>query len=88
MDFEYRPQLPTIGAPTLAIIGARNLICAPRVAAVIRAGIPGSRLVTRGRSKHLVHLEEPRKFADFVSAFVAALTGTCVIRAPSTGVAI
>jgi proline iminopeptidase len=71
VDFDYRPRLPSLEIPTLIVTGARDFICAPRLAEMIRAGIPGSRLVTMQRSGHLAHLEEPELFADAVASFLA-----------------
>ena len=62
--FDVRPRLGEITAPTVIIVGAHDFICGPRWAALLHAGIAGSRLVELKASGHFGHLEEPVEFAD------------------------
>jgi proline iminopeptidase len=71
VDFDYRPGLPSLDMPVLIVSGSRDFICAPRLAEMIHACIPGSRLLTMQRSGHLAHLEEPGLFAEAVASFLA-----------------
>ncbi|MFB4278899.1 alpha/beta fold hydrolase [Nonomuraea sp. MTCD27] len=52
-----------------------SVICGPRRAGELAAGIPRAELVLLEHSGHLGHVEEPEAFARAVTAFVAATAG-------------
>ncbi|GAA2891028.1 hydrolase [Actinoplanes cyaneus] len=68
--FDVRARLGEISAPTVIIVGEHDFICGPRWAAMLHAGIPGSRLVTLRSSGHFGHVEQPVPFAEAVSALL------------------
>jgi proline iminopeptidase len=68
--FDFRSQLSSLRIPTLIIVGAGDFICAPALAKMLHASIPGSRLVVMERSGHMAHLEEPAAFAATVASFL------------------
>ena len=68
VPFDFRPQLAELRIPALVIVGARDFICAPRLAAMI--AIPGAQHVVLPRSGHFGHVEEPAAFAAAVAAFL------------------
>ncbi|GIM88949.1 alpha/beta fold hydrolase [Paractinoplanes toevensis] len=61
--FDVRPRLGEIAVPVVVIAGVHDFICRPRWAAMLHAGIPGSRLVELASSGHFGHLEQPAEFA-------------------------
>ncbi|MFG2075239.1 alpha/beta fold hydrolase [Nonomuraea maritima] len=70
-----RDALPSLGVPTLVVVGRYDVICGPRWAQELNDLIPGSRLVVLENSGHLAHVEEPEQFAAAIRDFV---TGTSV----------
>lgn len=72
-DYDVRPQLGQIAAPTLIISGARDFICSPRFAHGMRDSIRSARLVTLAHSGHFGHIEEPAAFGAAIGAFAASL---------------
>ena len=65
--FDLRPELRTIAAPTLVVVGDDDFICGPASANAIVRELPDARLVTIPDSGHFVYIEQP-------AAFRAALT--------------
>lgn len=70
---EIRARLHEIATPTLILVGAKDFICSAKMADIIHAGIPGSRLVVLPHSGHLGHIEEPGAHAAAIRDFLAAL---------------
>jgi pimeloyl-ACP methyl ester carboxylesterase len=70
VPFDFRTDLAKLDIPTLIIVGARDFICAPRLASLLHEAIPGSQLLVLERSGHMGHVEEPEVFASAVAAFV------------------
>ena len=65
--FDYRPELPSIIARTLAITGRSDFICGPVWSEALHRGIAGSRLVILENSGHFGSIEEPVAFRDAVT---------------------
>jgi proline iminopeptidase len=70
--FDFRADLAKLDVPALVVVGARDFICAPRLAKLLSDSLPGSKLVTLERSGHMGHLEEPERFATLVGDFLAS----------------
>ncbi|BCY10637.1 alpha/beta fold hydrolase [Actinoplanes sp. L3-i22] len=68
--FDVRARLGEITVPTVIIVGEHDFICGPAWAAMLHAGIPGSRLVTLTSSGHFGHVEQPAEFAAAVTALL------------------
>jgi proline iminopeptidase len=67
-DFDLRPELRKVEAPTLVVAGDDDFICGPACADAIVGALRDARLVTIADSGHFVYVEQPE-------AFRAALTG-------------
>ncbi|MCP2360089.1 pimeloyl-ACP methyl ester carboxylesterase [Nonomuraea thailandensis] len=67
-----RDALGSIRAPALVVAGRHDVICGPRWAGELAAGIPRADLVVLENSGHLGHVEEPDAFARAVTTFVSA----------------
>lgn len=64
-------DLEAITAPTLVIHGARDKIIHPRTADVLAARLPRARRVILDRIGHVPQLEDPRRVAALIAAFLA-----------------
>jgi proline iminopeptidase len=73
-NFDLRPQLSSITAPTLIIAGRHDWICAPEFSEEMHRLIPGSDLRIFEGSSHSIGADEPQKFADAVAGFVVYKT--------------
>lgn len=69
---DYRPDLPSITAPTVVLTGRQDFICGPIWARMLHHGIPGSRLVIIENSGHFAQIEQPD---EFLAAVTGLLTG-------------
>ncbi len=67
------PQLGTIAAPTLVLVGEHDTPSPPNVVRVWQERIPNSRLVVVPGAGHLSNLESPDVFNDEVSDFLDTL---------------
>ncbi|MGF1598216.1 MAG: alpha/beta fold hydrolase [Acidimicrobiales bacterium] len=72
-DTDHRPDLASIGCPTLVIVGDEDVVTGPRAAQALADGIPDARLVTIAAAGHLANQERPEAFNDAVAAFLASL---------------
>jgi proline iminopeptidase len=70
-DWDMRPELGRIEAPTLVITGAVDFICGPACAADIAAGIAGSKQVLIEDCGHFSFIEKPERFREEVTQFLA-----------------
>ncbi|MFI7003361.1 proline iminopeptidase-family hydrolase [Nocardia sp. NPDC050175] len=82
-DWSVEPLLPDITAPTLVLSG-RHDEATPATVAPYLALIPDARWEVFEKSSHLPHLEEPERFTEAVSAFLAAATQRSLPRVPTT----
>lgn len=67
------PEHGAIRAPTLVVWGDRDELIPRSDQERLVAAIPGSRLVAYPDAGHVVHWEEPERFARDVAAFVTSL---------------
>jgi pimeloyl-ACP methyl ester carboxylesterase len=68
--FEVRTMLPTIGVPTLCMVGDHDFICSPVQAEAIAQGIPGAELSRFADSGHFCWIEEPAAFRTALENFL------------------
>lgn len=69
-DWDITDRLHTITTPTLLVSGAHDE-ATPRIVGEIRDRIPGARWELFAWSSHMPHVEEPAKFKDVVTTFLA-----------------
>ncbi len=69
-SFDLRGELRTIEAPTLVVVGNRDLIAGPVCADAIVRELPDARLVTIRDSGHFVYVEQPGAFRDALTDFL------------------
>jgi 3-oxoadipate enol-lactonase len=69
-NFDLKPGLPSIKAPTLCIVGSKDATV-PGMKA-INAAIPGSKLVEIEGAGHLSNLEQPQAFTRALQQFLQA----------------
>jgi proline iminopeptidase len=69
-NFDLRPELSAITAPTLILAGRHDWICAPEFSAELHALIPGSDLRVFEESGHSIRADETQNFVDAVAGFV------------------
>jgi proline iminopeptidase len=69
-DFDLRPELARITAPTLILAGALDWICPPEFSTEIQALIPGSRLEVFGGASHSLRADAPDRLFDAIITFV------------------
>jgi 3-oxoadipate enol-lactonase len=67
-NYDLRPGLPSIKAPTLLIVGSKDATV-PGIKA-INAAIPGSKVVELEGAGHLSNLEKPEAFTRAVEEFL------------------
>jgi pimeloyl-ACP methyl ester carboxylesterase len=66
-------RLDTIRAPTLIIVGERDIRDFQRVAEVLHQGIPGAKKVPMPGVGHMANMEDPERFNEIVLAFLAGI---------------
>jgi proline iminopeptidase len=69
-DFDLRPELKRITAPTLIIAGRHDWICPPEFSEEMHRLIPGSDLRIFEESSHSVRGDEPERLRDAIAGFV------------------
>jgi proline-specific peptidase len=69
-DWDLRPDLARIAAPTLVLTGAEDFICGPACAEEIAAGIADSRKVVLDGCGHFPFVEAAERFRAEVTAFL------------------
>ena len=70
--FKKRGQLSAITAPTLIMVGAKDDVATPAIAAGIQAQITGSRLV-QFETGHFIMAEDPEAFRKVLGEFLYSL---------------
>lgn len=70
VSWDVRDRLRTINVPTLVVVGTYDVICPPRFAYEMHAGMPDARLCELRDSGHFGHIEEADAFAAAVLDFV------------------
>ncbi len=69
-DFDLRPELGRITAPTLILAGRRDWICAPEFSAEIHGLIPGSALHIFENASHSLRQDVGEELCERIRAFV------------------
>jgi proline iminopeptidase len=69
-DFDLRPELGRITAPTLVIAGRHDWICPPEFSEEIARLIPRAELRIFENSSHSVRADEPQALLDAIAGFV------------------
>ena len=70
LDYDLRPELKKITAPTLVLAGRHDWICAPEFSEEIHALIPGSQLKIFEKSSHSLRGDEPEEFFATLKEFI------------------
>jgi len=69
-DFDLRPELGRITAPTLVIAGRHDWICPPEFSDEIARLIPRAELRIFENSSHSIRADEPQALLDAIAGFV------------------
>ncbi len=69
-NFDLRPELPRITAPTLVLAGRHDWICPPEFGEEIARLIPAADLRIFERSSHSIRSDEPEAMVDAILGFV------------------
>ncbi|CAJ0553412.1 Ff.00g119240.m01.CDS01 [Fusarium sp. VM40] len=72
--FDVRGRLGEIKVPTLVLVGRLDVICPFEESDMISKGIPHSELVVFEKSAHNPATDEPEKFQEVLSGFLAKLS--------------
>lgn len=65
-------QLSKVGAPTLVLVGERDVSELQTIAAYVARGVPGARRETIAGAGHLASMEAPQRANELVLGFIAA----------------
>jgi 3-oxoadipate enol-lactonase len=69
-DHRAKDRLPSIGCPTLVMVGEFDIVNPPRIAARLADSIPGARLVVLPEVGHLPHIEDGARFREEIASFL------------------
>jgi proline iminopeptidase len=69
-EYDLRPQLDRIKAPTLILAGRHDWICAPEFSEEIHRLIPESELRIFEHSSHSIRVDEPEAMIEAIAGFV------------------
>jgi proline iminopeptidase len=70
LNYDLRPELKNITAPTIVLAGRHDWICAPEFSVEIHSLIPGSELKIFEKSSHSLRGDEPEEFFATVKEFI------------------
>jgi proline-specific peptidase len=70
-EWDMRPELTRVTAPTLVLTGIHDFICGPACAEDIAAGIAGATKVVIEDCGHFTFVEQPARFHAEVARFLA-----------------
>lgn len=73
LETDLTPDLARIKAPTLLVWGDRDDMALRSEQDILRRSIPNVRFTVFGDAGHAPHWEEPERFADLVTDFMASL---------------
>ncbi|WP_081236812.1 bifunctional 3-oxoadipate enol-lactonase/4-carboxymuconolactone decarboxylase PcaDC [Streptomyces viridosporus] len=65
-SFDVRPELGSIGVPTLVLVGSEDQVTGPAEARTLVAGVPDARLAVVPGASHLVPVEQPAAVTDLL----------------------
>jgi len=74
LEGDYSAELNKIRAPTLIVLGAQDARYPRGEQEALASAIAGSRLLVDRRAGHLLHWEEPQRFASDLVTFVEGLS--------------
>lgn len=80
--FDVMERVADVRQPTLVLCGAEDQMTPPRYAQFLAARIPGARLEIVPEAGHMVMLEQPRRVAGALKAFLDAIPGPPAGAAP------
>lgn len=83
MRYDAIPVLPTISVPVLIVAGDRDTVTKPEASELMRASIPGARLITLTPAKHLGLIEHHSQYAAAIVEFAHRATAQKFPRAES-----
>ena len=69
-EYDLRPRLAEISAPTLVVVGSYDWVCPPVASRALAAGIPGACCVEFPEAGHFAFSEVPDRFQETVRAFL------------------
>ena len=69
-EYDLRPRLAQISAPTLVVVGSHDWVCPPVASRTLAAGIPGTSLVEFPEAGHFAFSEVPDAFQEAVRTFL------------------
>ena len=72
--FDGTPLGPKVRAPTLALVGADDLMTPPRLTGELVAAIPGARALVVPDAGHMLMLEAPERFFTEIESFLITST--------------
>jgi 3-oxoadipate enol-lactonase len=67
---DLRPELPSIGNPTLVVVGALDAATPPVLARELASGIPGAKLVELSGCGHCPPLQQPAELLAAIAPFL------------------
>jgi proline-specific peptidase len=70
-EWDMRPELARITAPTLVLTGEQDFICGPACAADIAGGVAGAKKVVLEDCGHFTFVEKREAFREAVESFLA-----------------
>ena len=70
---DYRKDLPSIGVPTLILVGESDAITPPAMAEALNKSIPNSQLIIIPTAGHMTPMEQPEQVNRAIDDFVAKL---------------
>jgi 3-oxoadipate enol-lactonase len=68
-DMDFRASNPTVKAPTLVIVGAKDPATPPSAGEAIQKAIPGAKLISL-EAAHISNMEQPKAYTDAVLGFL------------------
>jgi 3-oxoadipate enol-lactonase len=71
-DFDFRPQLPNVKAPTLVINGSLDVLTTLEQAREVKRLIPNAELAVMEGCGHLCNIEEPEEFNNHLIRFLTS----------------
>jgi proline iminopeptidase len=72
-DYDLRPRLGDVRAPTLVVAGEHDWVCPPSAAETLGTGIPGADLLVLPGVGHFPFVEHPDAFLAAVRRFLGAV---------------
>jgi 3-oxoadipate enol-lactonase len=79
---DSRPALPSLGVPTLVVVGAEDTLTPPADSEAMASAIPGARPATIPGAGHLAPMERPGAVAAALSSFFGSVLAPPAALAP------